>query len=155
MRRSFILLGVCLLVIFSYNLLSLQQVRALEEGTFESFGHVYNSKSFNSSNYKESAALSEVMPIFEEIRMAIQKRDIESYKRYASSNVIKMIAQYGMKLTDKSPVEVSFDAGWEGKEAVLMNVTLKYSGEDDTQGSPVFIKEDGNWKMDTGLGLKY
>ena len=147
MRKAVFLLGLCVSVL-------MQKGYALEEGTFESFGHVYKSQSFDSNSYKDSAALIEVMPIFDEIKVAIQKRDIELYKKYASSNILKMIEQYGMKLTDVSPVEVTFDAGWEGDAVVLMKVTLKYSGEADTQGFPVFIKENGQWVMDVGLGLK-
>ena len=94
------------------------------------------------------------MPIFDEIRTAIKKRDLEAYKKYVSSNVLKVIA-HGMKLTKASPVEVLFSAGWAGDGAVLMNVTCKYSGEADSQGSPVFIKEKGRWKMDTALGLRF
>ena len=155
MRKRAVLLGLCAIIFFSNNSVFLQSVNASDEGTFESFGHVYKSKQFDGNNYKDSTVLVEVMPIFEEIRRAIINRDIELYKKHASSNVIKMIEQYGMKLTDASPVEVVFDTGWEGNATAFMNVTLKYSGESDTQGSPVFIQENGQWKMDVGLGLKH
>lgn len=125
-----------------------------EEGTFEAYGNSFSSTEYDHNNYITSAALREVMPVFEAITRAIQKRDLGSYKKYVAREIIQMIDEKAMSLTSASPVDIILNKGWEGNGVVLLNVTLKYKNKADAERDPIFIKENGAWKLNAGIGLE-
>lgn len=145
--------GVMFLIVL-FLFVGVQQKGMAQEETFEAYGSFFSTQPYDKNNYTNSAALREAMFVFDAIKSAILKRDLEAYKKHVTAEVLHWMDVQGLTLTNASPVDVVFAKGWEGTGVVLFNVVLKYKNKGDEERDPVFIKENGEWKMNAGIGLE-